>query len=113
MQEPIDERHTTVRLAGALAGIRGVPKDMITKAVDGYYHDFLSPLDAPEIQLVADLRELASRPATPRDSRAPLRELALRVIGGEFDATPAESKAWAESPEGLEAFRQLGARPAQ
>lgn len=80
---------------------------MIQRAIDGYYHDFLSPLALPEIQLVADLRELASRPATPRNSRPLLRELAKRVIAGEFDATKEESDEWARSLEGQETFRQF------
>lgn len=99
--------HTTVKLAKALREIPGVPKDMLQRVIDGYYHDFLSPLDLPEIQLIADLRELASAPATPRDSRPLLREMARRVIDGEFDASKEESDAWAASPEGQETFRQL------
>lgn len=99
--------HTTARLAKALREIPGVPEEMITRVIDGYYHDFLSPLDFPEIQLVADLRELASRPATPRNSRPLLRQMAQRVIAGEFDASKEESAAWAASPEGQETFRQL------
>lgn len=99
--------HTTVKLATALGEIPGVPKDVMTRAVDGYYHDFLSPLAMPEMQLVTDLRELASRPATPRNSRPLLRALADRVIDGEFDATKEESDAWAASPEGQETFRTL------
>lgn len=101
------EVHTTVRLAKALQAIPGVPKDMIKRAFDGYYHDYLSPLDLPEIQLVADLRSLASLPATPRNSRPLLRALADAVIAGEYDATKAESDEWARSPEGQETFRQL------
>ena len=99
--------HTTVKLSKALAAIPGVPKDMIQRAVDGHYHDYLSPLTFPEMQLVADLRELASFPATPTASRPLLRDMAQRVIDGEFDATKEESDAWAKSPEGQETFRQL------
>jgi hypothetical protein len=99
--------HTTVKLARALGEIPGVPKDMLQRAVDGYYHDYLSPLTFPEFQLVTDLRELAGSPATPRDSRPLLREMAQRVIDGEFDASKEESDAWAASPEGQETFRQL------
>jgi hypothetical protein len=61
----------------------------------------------PEVQLVADLRELASRPATPRSSRPLLRDMAKRVIDGEFDATKAESDEWMRSPEGQEAMAGL------
>lgn len=99
--------HTTAKLAKALEQIPGVPADMIKRATDGYYHAFLSPLAMPEVQLVADLRELASRPATPRNSRPMLRELAQQVINDEFDATKEESDAWAASPEGRETFALL------
>ena len=99
--------HTTAKLARALSEIPGTPRGMIERAIAGYYHDFLSPLDFPEIQLVADLRSLARHPATPRDSRPLLRALAQQVIDGEFDASPDESDAWAKSPEGRETFQQL------
>lgn len=99
--------HTTVKLAKALREIPGVPQEMITRAIDGYYHDYLSPLDLPEMQLITDLRELASAPATPRDSRALLRALAQDIIEGKHDASKEESDEWAASPEGQETFRQL------
>lgn len=73
--------HTTVRLAKALGEIPGVPQDMTRRAGDGYYHDFLSPLDFPEITLVNDLRELAKLPVTPHDSRP----LLLEAIGIEIE----------------------------
>lgn len=99
--------HTTAKLARALSAIPGVPKAMVQRAIDGHYHDFLSPLTFPEIQLVSDLRELASLPATPAASRPLLRELAQQVVDGEFDASKEESDAWAASPEGQETFAQL------
>jgi hypothetical protein len=104
---PAMAEHTTVKLAKALSSIPGVPQDMITRAVDGYYHDFLSPLDMPKVQLIADLRALAAAPATPRDSRPMLRQMAKQVIDGEFDASGEESEAWAKSPEGQETMRLL------
>lgn len=103
--------HTTVILARALAAIPGVPGDMIQKATAGYYHDFLSPLTFPEIQLVADLRELASLPQTPAASRPLLKAMAKRVIDGEYDASKGESDAWAASAEGRAVFRELGIEP--
>lgn len=99
--------HTTAKLARALSAIPGVPREMVQRAVDGYYHDFLSPLAMPELQLVADLRELANAPAMPKDSRPLLRAMAQQVIDGEYDASKEESDAWARSPEGQETFRQL------
>lgn len=99
--------HTTAKLARALAEIPGMPKWMITKAVDGFYHDYLSPLAMPELQLVADLRSMARHPSTKKDARPLLKDLAQRVIDGEFDATKAESDEWAASPEGQATFREL------
>jgi hypothetical protein len=94
--------HTTAKLARALEAIPGVPPDMIERARNGHYHDYMSPLDFPETQLVADLRELAARPGTPRNSRPMLRDLAKAVINGEHDASREESEAWARSAEGQE-----------
>jgi hypothetical protein len=102
-----DSEHTTAILARALEAIPGVPADMIEKARTGHYHDFLSPLDFPEMQLVADLKELASRPATPRNSRPLLRQLAQDVRDGKHDASKAESDAWTASPEGRETLAEL------
>jgi hypothetical protein len=51
--------HTTAKLARALSAVPAIPKEMVQRAVDGYYHDFLSPLDFPEMQLVDDLRAVA------------------------------------------------------
>lgn len=102
-----ESEHTTAKLARALEAVPGVPAAMIQRARDGYYHDFLSPLATPEMQLVADLRELASKPATPRNSRDLLRELAQAVIDGEYDASKEESDQWAASPEGQALFAEL------
>jgi hypothetical protein len=109
-----DSEHTTAKLARALEAIPGVPAEMIERARTGFYHDFLSPLDFPEIQLVTDLRELADRPATPRNSRPLLRALAEAVKNGEYDASKAESDEWMRSPEGQEAMAALaGPAPRQ
>ena len=99
--------HTATRLARALEEIPGVPHSMIKHARDGHYHDYLSPLDTPEIQLVADLRDLAARPATPRDSRPLLRALAKAVINGDYDASKEESDEWMRSPEGQDTLAAL------
>ena len=107
-----EREHTTVKLARALEKIPGVPADMIQRARDGYYHDYLSPLATPEIQLVADLRGLAARPATPRNSRPLLRAMAKAVIDGEYDASKEESDEWMRSPEGQETMAAFtGQRP--
>jgi hypothetical protein len=97
-----EREHTTAKLARALSAIPGVPPDIIERATAGYYHDYLSPLDTPEIQLVADLRELADLPATPRGSRPMLRALVKGVINGDYDASKEEADQWAASREGRE-----------
>jgi len=81
--------HTKDLLAQALrqAGLH----DMADKAAEGYYHDYLSPLVMPGIQLADDLRT-ASTPA----AMAVLRQ----HLAGDFDATTEESEAWIDSPEG-------------
>lgn len=78
----------------------GLP-EMAAKAATGYYHDFLSPLDMPCLQLAADLAMVGTSAA-----------LALRArhMNGEFDATKEESDDWAISPDGKAAFSQLVTR---
>jgi hypothetical protein len=96
-----------MRLAAALEAIPGVPREMVEKAQDGYYHDYLSPLTFPELTLIRDLRDLARLPATPRNSRELLRNLAQDVANGKHDATKEESDDWAKSEEGQQTFREL------
>lgn len=89
--------HTKDILAAALEEA-SLP-EMAAKAREGYYHDFLSPLDTPCIQLAEDLAKVGTQAA-----------LALRarhLLDGEFDATQEETDAWAASPDGQEAFNQL------
>lgn len=95
------------KLADALREVPGMPPDMISRALDGHYHDYLSPLALPELQLVIDLRTLADLPTTGPLAKKALAAVAARVIAGEFDATREESDAWAASPEGQDTFRQL------
>jgi hypothetical protein len=106
--------HTTAKLARALSAVPGVPAEMIAAAIDGLYHDYLSPLDCPSIQLVRDLRDLARAPATPRRSRLLLKRLSNRVVLGEFDASKEEADEWAASAEGQQALAEFlnpGSRP--
>jgi len=88
--------HTKDKLADALMGIGLM--DMSLKARSGYYHDFLSPLDTPELQLASDLLQAGTPDAIA---------LRRRVIDGEFDANLEESEAWAASPEGKAAMAEL------
>ena len=75
--------------------------DMAMKAATGYYHDFLSPLPLPDMQLELDLLEAGTTEA---------HALRMRHHNGEFDASIEESDEWACSPEGQDAMSSL-ARP--
>lgn len=89
-------KHTKDVLADALleAGLM----DMSLKARGGYYHDFLSPLATPCLQLSQDLYAVGT-PAALK-----IRE---RHHNGEFDATKEESDEWMNGPEGQEVMREL------
>lgn len=89
MTEPSSEQ-----LAQALEAA-GAPSFMVTAARDDFYHDFKSPLAMPEMQLLVDARKHG------------LTTIAEGVVEGRWDATKAESDAWAASPEGQETFREL------
>jgi len=91
--------HTKDALADELMKI-GL-KQMSRKAREGYYHDFLSPLAMPELQLVNDLAIIGTPEALA---------LRRRVVNGDFDASEEESEAWANSEEGQETFRKLTKR---
>ena len=83
-------------------------QDMSLKARSGYYHDFLSPLATPELQLCEDLLLEIERGA---ERALDIGKLRQRVINGDFDASKEESDAWAASEEGQDAFSKLiGAR---
>lgn len=88
--------HTKDKLAAELR--KADLPEMAAKADTGYYHDFLSPLATPCLQLAADLLA-AGTPAA-----LGLRE---RHFNGEFDATKAESDEWAESADGKAAIHRL------
>lgn len=88
--------HTKDMLADALeeAGCHAAAE----LARQGYYHDYLSPLDAPTMQLVEDLTKIGTPEAMA------IRE---RVKDGDFDASKEEADAWAASQDGQEAFARL------
>lgn len=95
-------RHTKDFLAQELekAGLH----EMSMKAATGYYHDFLSPLLTPDMQLEFDLLEAHT------NGNKGAHELRMRHHNGEFDASIDESEEWAGSPEGQSAISGL-ARP--
>ena len=97
------KKHSKDKLADALRAL-GL-HDMAEQAATGWYHDFLSPLAMPEMQLVRDLT--AAMNAVEPDAGQPIAKLRKRVIEGDFDATEEESDEWAKSAEGQSAFAQL------
>lgn len=90
------KKHSKDILADELA--KAGLTEMAALAREGYYHDFLSPLPDPAVQLAKDLLA-ADTPAA--------RALHERHMDGEFDATEEESDAWADSPEGQAALASL------
>ena len=74
---------------------------MAVEAEKGMYHDYLSPLTFPDLQLDADLVE-----AIHAGNEA-AKDLRRRHHNGEFDATLEESDEWAESEDGKHAFQML------
>jgi hypothetical protein len=75
--------HTKDVLAAELhkAGLH----DMAMRAGQGYYHDFMSPLATPCLQLAADLAKVGTPQAMA------LRD---RHLNGEFDASKEEGDEW-------------------
>lgn len=67
----------------------------IRKARRGDFNDYFADSATPIHDLVTELRRLG------------FPDLAQRAIDGEFDGTPEEADAWAKSPEGQAAFRDL------
>ena len=99
--------HTKDNLAAVLRAV-GL-NDMADKAAKGYYHDYLSPLDFPELQLSQDLADAAGVARSLNNIKLSdeIMKIRERHHHGEFDASMAESDDWAASPEGQDAFRRL------
>lgn len=94
--------HTKDMLADALQQV-GLD-EMSAKARTGFYHDFLSPLDLPEMALITALGAAVTAHPAKADAIMALRN---RVIDGDFDASAEESEEWAKSEEGQETFGRL------
>lgn len=67
----------------------------------GMYHDYLSTLPFPELELDRELIRAIEA------GNAAAAELRKRHHNGEFDASPEESDEWANSPEGRAAMASL------
>jgi len=72
--------------------------DMAVKARNGYYHDYLSSIPFPDLQLANDLEAAGTKEAL---------SLRQRHFNGEFDATKEESDHWYHGPEGQAAIQRL------
>lgn len=96
--------HTKDILAEALRWA-GLP-DMAKRAEAGYYHDYISPLPFPEMQLISDLNEAMKAAKDGRQKRN-ISIVMERHMRGAFDATTKESEDWAKSKDGKEAFSEL------
>jgi len=83
---------TKDRLAQDLSEINGMPAEIVNRASQGYYDDYLTPLLDPKTQLAKDL------------TQAGFPHLAERVRAGEWDNTKEEAHEWRESEEGREAL---------
>ena len=71
---------------------------MADKAATGYYHDYLSPLDTPDLQLFQDLTDAGTDAAL---------KLRARHVHGAFDASLEEGEEWMASQEGQQAVASL------
>ena len=82
---------------------------MAKLAREDHFHDFLSPLDMPEIELVEMLSAAAMSCLENDDFQRQDKIWKLRddVINGKYDADKAESDAWAKSPEGRATMGRL------
>ena len=92
--------HTKDKLAAALLEA-GLPK-LAAKAAEGYYHDFLSPLATPSMQLLIDIDEVFAKHPTVE-----LAKLRTRHMNGDFDASTEEGEEWAASEDGQAAVSRL------
>lgn len=90
-----NEGETSAAFLARVLAAEGAPEHMVSLAAEAHYDDFLSPLATPCLQLLADARE------------AGLDRIVEWHTQGLFDATKAESDAWAASPEGRATFREL------
>ena len=96
---------TSQKLADALyqAGLI----ELAERAKTDEFHDFLSSHALPDLVLDGELAIIAKDPKRDNRQRLAAHYIRLRHHKGEFDASLQESDAWADSPDGKEAFGQL------
>lgn len=93
-------------LANTLRAAGPAFEGLAMRAEKDEFHDFLSPLDMPSIELDKALVGIIIAYGYTSPARA-ATELRKRHHNGDFDATPAESEEWAKSPDGQATFNAL------
>lgn len=109
--EPRHDREPTAAYLGRVLDELGPGfAHMATKARGYHYDDFFCPDDVDDgmniPRLVADLHRWSQAPL-PQETRQRAAVMIEAAKNGEFDGTREESDAWAASPDGQAAFRDL------
>lgn len=81
--------------------------DLAKRAEADEFHDFLSDDALSAVRLDNALVDIAKDASRSDRERIAASNIRMRHHRGEFDASKEESDAWAESPDGQEAFRRL------
>lgn len=91
-------RESTAKLVEALEKEVQTRKmvEILEKAKQDYYHDYVGEAELPQIELVNDLKAASAS-----------RRIIKRVVDGDFDGTKEESEEWANSPEGRSVFGEF------
>lgn len=97
---------TSEKLARALEDI-GL-ETLAIRARRDEFHDFLTPHDLPQMELLNELdRALRLKAHGDPVLTNLIRKVRQEVINGDYDASLEESEEWARSKEGREAFAQM------
>lgn len=111
-----EEVHTNEKLAVRLEHIqrcvlnpdeRAMFVPLINQARAGYYHDYMSPIPMPDVQLVCDLRDLNAKIEAAHGVHGMLNNLTSEVMDGRFEATLKEGEDWLLSDAGQAALASL------
>ena len=81
--------------------------ELAARAERNEFHDFLSDHALPEMELDMALVAIIKDPTYSSEKRDMASAIRARHHEGAFDASKAESDAWADSPDGKATFNQL------
>ena len=99
---PREPQPSSEKLAQALEATKIPGLELLAaRARRDEFHDFVGPHAMPQHVLVDELRKVGGRAA---------KDIANRVIKGEFDATKEESDAWIASPDGQASLAEMERR---